>query len=206
MAEFQIRMDLKSIKRQVLDRQQVMNRFDKAAIVGLRRFGGFTRSVIRRSMKKGGQVAPRSRWPNELKALIGNGRDSAGKFQGAGELDILPRPRIASRRGRPPRYRQTRLLKDKIFFIVATTGRSVVIGPQVWGMHDPAGTLEHGGEIGGPLGYRREWVAWWDGGKRKIRLVAKGGRRIRIKPRPYVEPAYDLALDSKVPGLWQDSI
>ena len=205
MAGFGIRYDLKSIKREFLDRRAVMSRMDKAAITGLRKFGGFTRTVIRRSMRKGGQVAPRSRWPNELKKLIGNGRDSSGRFHGAGELDIVPLPRIGSRARTSPRYR-SRLLKDKIFYVLPPTGRSVVIGPQVWGMHDAPGTLEDGGEIGGPYGYRREWVAWWDGGKRKIRLVAKGGRRIKLKPRPYVEPAYETALDAKVPGLWRDSV
>lgn len=95
------------------------------------------------------------------------------------------------------------MLKDKIFFVALPNKRSVVIGPHVFDRDDVPGLLEFGGTSNDEA---KTWVAFWYGGKRLIRLAEKGGKRIRLKPRPYMEPAYEKALDRLIPDIYRDSI
>lgn len=208
MADFGISLNMKALKRQFLDRQQIMNAFDKAALRSLKQVGALTRTIARRSMRKGGRRATYAQFDSGLKKLITQMRNERGQFRSTDELDIAPWPRIGGPAGGPPRFRSTRLLKDKIFFIADLKNRSVIIGPQIWqtfagGGSDIPGLVEFGGNSGEP---KREWVRIWDHGQRKIRLVAKGGPAVRLKPRPYMAPAYDKALDLLLPGMYRNSI
>lgn len=199
-----LQMNMKAVKRQFLDRQEVMNRFDKAALRGLNRFGATTRMISRRSMRVRNSKATFSQFDPELLKLVGGGRKrgEGGRFLSNSDYNISPWPLKTSSPGSPP-FARTRKLKDKIFYIAERKKRSVVIGPQVWSGNDDAGALEHGGEISKQS---KQWVKFYDGGQAKIRLVAKGGRRVRLKPRPYMEPAYDHAVDKLIPGIWKNSL
>lgn len=192
---FSVGANLKKIKASFLDRPAVISSLDRAAVSRLKRVGSLTRTVARRSMRKGGQpLKQRSRWPAELIALAGSTPLS--------KLDINPMPRRSAAPGEPPRYR-TKSIRDKIFFVTSQDRRSVVIGPQIYKRGDTPGIVEFGGTSSEPA---RRWVAWWEGGVRKIRL-AKGGRgRTKVKPRPYMAPAYNTAIDRLIPGIWQDSL
>ena len=191
---FSVGANLKSIKSQFLDRPAITSSLDKASRKRLNRFGATTRQIARRSMRKGGQpLKQRSKWPDELRHLAGDTPTD--------RLDISPMPRLASRRGEPPRYR-SRGLRDRIFYVLPPSHQSVLIGPQLYATGD-AETLEYGG----PAKTRaRKWVAWWENGRRKIRLVNGGGRRVKIDARPFMAPAYNTALDRLVPGIWKDSL
>lgn len=193
-----LQMNMKAVKRQFLDRQEVMNRFDKAALRGLNRFGATTRQISRRSMRVRKAKQNISEFDPELRKLLHESARQSGK----NKPDVSPWPLKTSRPGQPP-FARTRKLKDKIFYIAERNKRSVVIGPQVWSGNDDAGALEHGGEINKPA---KQWVKFYDGGQAKIRLVAKGGRRVRLKPRPYMGPAYDHAVDKLIPGIWKNSL
>lgn len=204
VGDFGLRMRFSAIRGQFLDRQQIMSRYDKAAIRGINRFGATTRMIARRSMRVRTAKATFSQFDPELLALVGGGRKRGGdgKFLSNASYDISPWPLKKSRPGAPP-FARTRELRDKIFYIADRTRRSVVIGPQIRSFGDNMGSLEHGGEISKP---QKEWVKFYDGGQAKIRLVPKGGRRVRLKARPYMKPAYDQAVDKLVPGIWKNSI
>lgn len=200
---FGIRADLKSIKRQFLDRPAVMSRFDKAALRRLAKFGGRTRTIARRSMRKGGRRKTVSQFDPELRKLLRQGRDERGRFVGFQDSnDIKPWPVTHSAPGKSPNA-LSRTLKDKIFFVANLDKRNVVIGPQVFDRSDVPGLLEDGGTAEDNAG---KWVAFWENGVRKIRLAKNAGPRIKVKARPYMQPAYDKAVDALVPGIWQDSI
>ena len=99
--------------------------------------------------------------------------------------------RRTSEPGQPPSS-HTGLLKRFIFFGYDRNWRSVVIGPtrlnQATGDAPPA--LEYGGPsqvIGG--------------GQRKRKVV----RRITIRARPFMQPAFDKE-QKKLPALWANSI
>ena len=92
----------------------------------------------------------------------------------------------SSRPGRPP-YSQTGLLKKFIFFGYDPARQSVVIGPAALNTKntDAPKTLEHGG------------TTTLDVGKRK--------KRITIKARPFMGPAFEKEKP-KLPQMWQDSV
>ena len=198
VGDFGLRMRFSSIRSQFLDRQQIMNRYDKAALKGLTRFGGLTRTISRRSMRVRKTKAKVSEFDPELKALL---REDASQ-SGRNKPDISPWPLRTSKPGSAP-FARNRQLKDKIFFVADKKRRSVVIGPQIRAGTDDMGSLETGGFISKPA---KQWVKFYDQGVRKIRLVAKGGRRVRLKARPYMKPAYDKAVETLIPGIWQNSL
>jgi hypothetical protein len=92
--------------------------------------------------------------------------------------------------GQPPSS-HTGLLKRFIFFAYEPRRRSVVIGParlnQKTGEALPA--LEHGGPV--RIVSRRK--------------VARRRRIIRIRPRPFMGPAFEREKP-KLPAMWRDSI
>lgn len=202
MADFGLRMSFKAVKGKFLKPQAIISARDKQATRRLARVGALTRTISRRSMRPGGRRAKVSQFSPELKRLIGKLRDTKGRFRSSGEYDIKPWPIIGSDPGVPPRAR-TRELKDRIYFVASLKTRSVVTGPTVTHTGGVPRVLEFGGET---KTQRREWVSFWSGGKRKIRLSRKTAGRIRLKPRPYMGPAHDKAIDRLIPGIWKDSI
>ena len=92
--------------------------------------------------------------------------------------------------GEPPSS-HTGLLKRFIFFGYDRQRRSVVIGPQRLNQKvgDAPAALEHGGMSTVVEGLR---------GKRKK-------RRVRIKPRPYMGPAFEQERP-KLAAMWRDSV
>ena len=95
-----------------------------------------------------------------------------------------------SRPGRPP-YSRTGLLKKLIFFGYDPRRDSVVIGPEPLNQKtgDAPEALEYGGTstvVEGPKDNRRK-------------------RRVQIKARPYMGPAF-LKAQAKLPPLWRDSV
>lgn len=92
--------------------------------------------------------------------------------------------------GQPPSS-HTGLLKRFIFFAYEPRRRSVVIGPvrlnQKTGEALPA--LEHGGSV--RIVSRRKG--------------ARGRRTVRIRPRPFMGPAFEREKP-KLPAMWRDSI
>lgn len=145
VGDFGLRMRFSSIRSQFLDRQHIMNRYDKAALRGLTRFGGTTRQISRRSMRSRKSKAKVSEFDDDLKALL---REDASQ-SGRRKPDISPWPLRTSKPGDPP-FARSRKLKDKIFFVADKKSRSVVIGPQVFAGSDDMGSLETGGEISKP--------------------------------------------------------
>lgn len=86
----------------------------------------------------------------------------------------------SSRSGQPPSDR-TGILKRFLFFSYDAPRRSVVIGPaRVPGRRDPSApeTLEEGG-------------------------TSRAGR---IRPRPYMKPAFDRQLAKQLPELWRNGL
>ncbi|MCR9200429.1 MAG: hypothetical protein NXI04_17475 [Planctomycetaceae bacterium] len=195
-----IRADLKSIKRRFVDRPAIINKFDKTALRKLRRVGAMTRTIARRSIRKGGRRKSASQFDPELRRLVDESREKYGLS--LNDLDISPYPVRTSAPGKPPKYRN-RDLRDKLFFVADLNTRSVITGPQVFDGEDIPGQIEFGGTSGDEA---KEWVAFWEAGGRKIRLVGKAGRRLETKPRPFMAPAHEAAIDRLVPGIWQDSI
>lgn len=202
MSDFGLRMDMKAIKSKFMDRKAVLNRFDKAAARVLSRVGALTRTRARRSMRPGGKKAKVSQFDDSLKKVLGELRDEKGRFKKTDTLDIKPWPVISSKPGEAPRTR-SRQLKDKIFFAADSSHRSVVTGPQIQRDSDVPELLEFGGLSESD---ESEWVKFWSNGNRVIRLVAKGKARIRLKARPYMGPAHDAAVESLIPGIWQNAL
>jgi len=97
-----------------------------------------------------------------------------------------------SKPGRPP-YSHTGLLKKFIFFGLDRAHRSVVIGPI--SLNTPTNApqvLEYGGYPIIIKDYRSD-------------VLQKKRRRRKIKPRPYMGPAFVKEL-SGLPEKWRDSI
>jgi hypothetical protein len=88
-----------------------------------------------------------------------------------------------SRPGHPP-FSHVGTLKRFIFFGYDDRRRSVVIGPVI--APGKRGTAPNALEYGG-----RVTLPYW--------------RRVPIRPRPYMHPAFEKEL-VKVPDLWRDSI
>lgn len=103
---------------------------------------------------------------------------------------IRKRKRI-SNPGSPPSS-HTGLLKDLIFFAYDQSSRSVVIGPTL--LNNSTGeapaALERGGTSTIISSNRRK----------------KRTRRITVKARPYMRPAFDLVRTKELPDIWKDSV
>ena len=178
-----------------------MSRVDRAAMRGLRRFGGYTRQVARRSIRKGGTKQSPAQFDPALKRQV---NDILAKGYQLSDIDLQPWPVRTSKRGRPPKYRVRGpySLRDGIFFVADLKSRSVVIGPRIGSRQDIPAKIEFGSteNDGG------EWVTIWEDGRPKIRLAKGRGKRVKVEPRPFMGPAYDAALDDLVPEIWRNSI
>ena len=118
--------------------------------------------------------------------------------------------------GKPPSSR-TGVLKQFIFYAYEPQKRTVVIGPtptnQIFFNRDRRpvtgtvpGVLEYGGEI--TLLEVLKWGKWRRADLRSRRRNANlptRYRTVRIAARPYMQPAFDAALETLDP-LWRDSI
>ena len=96
-----------------------------------------------------------------------------------------------SQPGRPPSS-HTGLLRRFIFFAYQVQDRSVIIGPVRLNQKvgDAPAALEHGGQSRVVRGSRR-----------RGRTV----RTIRVRPRPYMQPAFEKEKEN-LPQMWRDSI
>lgn len=90
-----------------------------------------------------------------------------------------------SRPGQPPSNR-TGLLKSFIFYAYNPDSRSVVIGPAKLpaARDNVPELLEYGGITAG----------------RRMR------RPVRIRPRPYMEPAFDRQVEKRAAEMWRNSL
>ena len=197
MQPFGIRMDMRAIKRQFVKPTAVITPLERAELRGLKRVGAATRTIARRSMRRGGRKKSVSQFDPVLRRLVSEQQQAGIR---TGELDILPWPVRTSKPGRPPLTRSRRI-RDNVFFIASLQQRSVIIGPQIYDGKDVPGLLEFGGtaEAG-------TWVTIWENGRPKIRLAKGRRKRVKVEPRPFMRPAYDKALDDLVPDIWRNSI
>jgi len=113
-----------------------------------------------------------------------------GAFVRRGAKSSIRKRKRISAPGEPPSS-HTGLLRRFIFFGYDRERRSVVIGPARLNQKvgDAPHALEHGGMstvIEGLRGRRRK-------------------RRVRIKPRPYVGPAFEQEKP-KLAAMWRDSV
>lgn len=116
--------------------------------------------------------------------------------------------------GKTPRV-VTGLLKNFIFFSYDKFKQSVVTGPVRLSGFKNAGeapeNLEYGGSFYvGPTTYKKRLKPGRDSKGRflKSRIVevkTKGGF-VKVKPRPFMNPAFERQIDEHMPGLWKDSI
>lgn len=190
-------MDMRALKRQFVRPTAVMTPVERAELRGLKRIGAATRTIARRSMRRGGRRQSISQFDPMLKRLV---REQQQRGIRNSELDIVPWPIRSSKPGQPPRTRSRRI-RDNVFFIASLPQRSVVIGPQIYDGKDVPGLLEFGGtaEAG-------TWVTIWENGRPKIRLAKGRRKRVKVEPRPFMRPAYETALDDLVPEIWRNSI
>jgi len=204
---FSVGISVKEIRGKFLEPAELMSAVDRAKFKGARQFGAFTRSVARRSMRKGGREATFAEFDPDLAKLVfgseaKQGRNAAGQFLSYADVDLRPWPIVGAKPGDPPKYR-SRTLRDNIFFVVDKNARSVVTGPTSTKYGGVPELLEYGGQA---YEAARQWVEFWEGNRRLIRLATKPGSRVTLKPRPYMAPAYETALDRLVPDVWENSI
>jgi hypothetical protein len=113
-----------------------------------------------------------------------------GAFVRRGAKSSIRKRKRASAPGEPPSS-HTGLLRRFIFFGYDRSERSVVIGPQRLNQKvgDAPHALEHGGAS-----------AVLEGSRRRRRK-----RRIRIKARPYMGPAFEKERP-KLAAMWRESV
>jgi hypothetical protein len=106
-----------------------------------------------------------------------------GAFIRVAAIRSIRNSKRTSKPGKPP-YSHTGLLKRFIYFGYDTTQRSVVIGPVSLSRKSGKApqVLEYGGKVTLP-----------------------DGREVKIKPRPYMGPAFHTNL-KVVSSLWRDAI
>lgn len=156
----------------------VLKRVDATTRSVLSKFGAFVRTTSQRSMKPAARV--------KVANLTDAQRERKKAVERSGRK--YRRPYRASRPGQPPRY-ITKHLRRLIFFGYDATRKSVVVGPVVFESADAEGiprTLEEGGT--------------------SVRTIAPDkGRRVRIRPRPYMVPAL-RENEPQLPDLWRDAM
>lgn len=164
------------------DREYVESRLDKATRKVLSRFGYFVMSDARQSIKKPRQL--------KLSEMSPRRREQWQELQRIRKEKGLPRmkrPPAPSEPGTPPRN-QTGLLKRFIFFSYDKFNQGVVIGPaRLAGNRQeppPPQILEEGGVVRG----------------RNMKRPA------RIRPRPYMKPAFDRQINKRMPDMWRNAV
>ncbi len=217
--QFAIRMTVKQAKRLFLDRPAIINRLDKVARRRLAIFGGYTLRTARNSIKPSRDMRV-DELPADIKELLGElaqpqsvKRDQRGRFlagaRKAQELSVRelvsPWPQTTGTPGKPPQFARSYTyggkkfsrFKDLIVFIVEPNLASVVIGPIIFDRNDVPGILEEGGMSNS---YVPNWFRLPDG-KIRSKFTKKAKR---IKPHPYMGPAFDIALDRQVPRIFRE--
>lgn len=113
----------------------------------------------------------------------------AGAFIRTAARTSIRKRKGTSKPGHPP-HSHTGLLRRLILFGYDRSSDSVVVGPVGFGRSKAPHTLEFGGVTDRPR--------WW-------RTSRKRGRKLRIRPRPFMGPALEKERD-KLPRLWAGSV
>ena len=169
------------ISKMFFDSEQVVRFIERRTKSVFIRFGQYVRKVARHSMKKPGK-----------KAVSYMGTVQVGSRS-------ITYTTKSSMPGDPP-FVQTGLLKRFIFYGFDVARRSVIIGPEkLSGLvaEHAAESLEYGGES-------TTWDKGWsavDGRARSTKVY----RRITIRARPYMRPAFAAGM-KKLPEFWQQSV
>lgn len=215
--EFGIRMTVKQAKTLFLDRPAIVSRLDKVSRRRLATFGAYVMRTARNSLEPKRDMRA-DELPQEIKELVGLEkfniqRDKKGRFlSGARKAKdvelkqiVAPWPQTTSRPNSPPNYRKDTTFSGKIFsrfrdlilFIVDPNFASVVIGPIIFDRKDVPGFLEYGGTA---MAYRPTWFKTDDD---KIRAYYTK-KPVQMAARPYMGPAFDTAVDRKIPGIFRE--
>lgn len=202
--------NVRSVANEFLRPESILDPYERAAVRVLTRFGGKTRRIVQQRQRKG-RYARASEYPEELRALLGLGRDpKTGRFtSGINVTDIQPKPKISAdpAKDQSPRY-FSKLLRKHTYFVVDKAKLSVLTGTARLPGQTPADTpemLEEGGlrtQLSGG-----EWVVIYQGGQpSKVRLARRVRKPVRYKGHRYVETSHATALDANMPQMWKDSI
>jgi len=168
---------LRITAKSFFDRDVVIEAMSDSTRAVLSKFGAFVRRRAKTSIRKARQKSLGELTPDELLAY----RIQAEEAKRYGR----PRPKrplASSKPGEPPRS-VTGKLKRHIYFGWDAATKSLVVGPALdAGASGTAPqTLEQGGKA-----------------------VLIGGKSVRIKPRPYMRPAFDAERPA-LPKLWADA-
>jgi hypothetical protein len=189
----------------VFAKQALMTKIERAQTNGLRAVGAMTRIVAKRSMRRG-RFMKVAEFPPELKALISGMRDNAtGKLVTRKTLNISPMPKLASRPNQAPLY-YGKQLRDFVLYFVDPARMSVVTGPAKLERMKQKGTpelLEHGGKRTESVG---SWKKLYNNGQPIIRLANPRTRSITYEGRGFMKSAHNIAVDSLVPQIWENSL
>ena len=157
-----LQMKVNAAKSNFFDRRAVIERLDKVAHRGLKKFGAHTRRAVRSSLRKARQKT--------LAEMTHEERQRFRIRQEIAKREGRPRPKkppASSKPGEPPRMHSGEI-KQFLFFAYDADQRSVVVGPAA--LSRPTGApeiLEEGGFV-----------------------ITRNGRA-RIEPRPYMKPQFD---------------
>lgn len=162
------------------DREAIRKAFSRAELKVLSKFGAFVRRTARQSIRKasGKRVA-------NLSAKLRQEKSPQKRQRIQAQIETA-KAATTSKPGQPPKGHGQQLLKQGIQFAADPASRSVVIGAVK--LNKPGMTPETL-EYGGPTAIR---------GKGK-------SRRVRVKPRPYMAPAF-TKNQPKLSQLWADSV
>lgn len=174
------------IKNVFFDRPAVVKLMDDRTRRVFNRFGGYVRKAARSSIKD----ARKEKTKLARKRIREKqGRDSRGRFlkvsQGDIETELAKMRDPVSRPGKPP-LSHTGLLKDNILYGYDPK-RSVVIGPVKLNAkgEDVPRVLEYGGQT--------------------TVVQKKKKKRVKIKARPYMQPAFEKGQE-ELPRFWRESV
>lgn len=209
-----IGMSVKQVGNAIVKPEKLLSAYQRAGMKRLRSHGALTRTIAKRSMRKGTYKKP-SQYPEELKELLGVGRDSKGRFtagKGAEVTDILPRPKNSA--SSAPGSKQspkwwTKLLRDHIYYAPPDAIKlSVIMGPATLPgirQKDTLSLLEDGGTRTQKAG--GEWTLIYEGRTPiKARLARRVRKSVKYRGHQTMARAHEEALDQNMPDIWKDSI
>jgi hypothetical protein len=215
--EVGLRMTVKQAKTLFLDRPAIVNQLDRVSRRRLATFGAYCMRVARNSLTPKRDLRA-DELPQEIKELVGLDRllvrrDKRGRFLAGGkkakdaELKqiVQPWPQTISDPNSPPNYRKDYTFSGKIFsrfrdlilFVLEPNMASVVIGPIIFDKSDIPGKLEYGGTM---IAYRPTWFL---AGENQVRAYYEK-KPVQVAPRPYMRPAFDVAVDRKIPAIFRE--
>lgn len=179
---------LEQAKALFFDRQAIERPVGALSVQVLRKTGGTTRKIARRSMRPASKTALMNVQKKRME--LAKARNQHLKARLRAELIALQRA-AASKPGQPPKA-ITRLIRDKVVFVYDPATRSMVAGP-VW-LNQKVTDAPHALEYGGPS---RIFV----GRKSRRRHV----RTVQIRERPFMRPAFGAA-QQELPALLTNSV